>query len=81
MTLFLFLGALFLITGLLFLVNPAIISKVNSWGAKSIFICDGIEKKPVKSGLIFLVAAILMFIFAYLVIEWNLSEFLKKIIL
>lgn len=78
---FLILGVVYLIAGIFFLFRPEIILKVDEWGEKVLFDDKKTVKRHIKTGIFFVMVAILMFIYAYLVNKWDLSEFFKKLLL
>ena len=78
---FLILGIVFFITGIFFLFRPEIMLKVDKWGEKVIFDDKKTVKRHIKTGVFFIMAAILMLVFAHLVDKWDLSEFFKRLLL
>lgn len=78
---FLILGILFFIIGLFFLFRPEVMLKIDKWGEKVLFDDKKTVKRHIKSGIFFIMAAILMLVFAHLVGKWGLSDFFKRLLL
>jgi Kef-type K+ transport system membrane component KefB len=80
MNVFVVLGCLFLISGLLFCFKPDIILKINAALEKVLFRSASSVEHQKKAGVFFFITSCLMFLFAYLVNKWHLSEFLKRLL-
>lgn len=74
------LGVIFCVSGILFYFRPDIVAKAENWGQKLLFSDEGPLKQNKKTGFFFLLAAAFMFLCAYWVEKWNLSEFLRRLL-
>lgn len=75
------LGVFFLLVGLLFVGWPGWVEKFQKLGQKILFVDEGMLSHHKITGTFFLIAAALMFLFAYWIEKWHLSEFFRKLLL
>lgn len=74
------LGVIFLTAGALFIVWPQAIEAMEKWGQQLLFSDEGAVKHRFRTGIFFLIVGGFMFLFAYWVHQWGLSEFFRKLL-